>query len=886
MTPERWQHVKEIFLSALELGSAERADFLDRSCASDPSLKSEVESLIYSHDHADESYQNAAMNVAARMFADEQNDSLTGRQLGHYKIAGRIGQGGMGEVYLAHDMLLDRHVALKLLRAQFTKDVDRLNRFRREARAASALNHPNILTIHEIGEEGALHFIATEYVEGETLRQKMAGARMGVGETLDIAIQVSRALAAAHQAGIAHRDIKPENIMLRTDGYVKVLDFGLAKLAEGRQEHAGSEAPTVPMTDTQPGVVMGTVNYMSPEQARGLVVDTRTDIFSFGVVVYEMFTGKKPFGGATVSDVIASILTREPEPIPPDDRRAPEGLWRVVKKCLEKDRETRYQSAQEVLIDLEAVKRALDSAPDVSINEGNRRRPTAFASRRILAPVGAAITLIIAGVVYASWFRAKPPPTPPEIKSIAVLPLDNLSGDPAQDYFADGITEALIADLAKIGALRVISRTSVMQYKGGRKPLAEIARELNVDAVIEGSVQRSGDRVRITAQLIHAPTDRHLWAESYERDLRDILALQSEVARTIAGEIRVKLNPQEQVRLAGNRQVNPEAYDYFLRGNFYFNRGSEADWQKAIEMLERAVAADPSFAEAWGSLALTYQYGAVNFSPEEKTWQEKAFVAMQKAFSLNPELAEAHIVRGRLLWSHPSHFQHEEAIREYRRALSSNPNSDEALFQIGQVYNHIGLFDKALEEFQKALAINPNNVRARSFQGQTFLYQGRYEDALTVFRNTPRSYNPQLFGYQTAWALFQLGKKNEALTTLDEYLRDYPKDPGGTLGSMQALILAASGERAQAEKKIKVAAEKDRDSVQFHHAAYNIGAAYALMNNPEQAVKWLQTAAEDGFPCFPLFEHDSNLNSLRNDTRFTGFLANLKKQWQNYKTTL
>ena len=480
---------------------------------------------------------------------------------------------------------------------------------------------------------------------------------------------------------------------------------------------------------------------------------------------------------------------------------------------------------------------------------------------------------------------------PAPIRSVAVLPLENLSGDPAQDYFADGMTEALIANLAKIGALRVISRTSVMQYKGVGKSLPEIARELNVDAVIEGSVQRSGERVRITVQLIHTPTERNLternlWAESYERSLRDVLALQSEVAQAITGEIKVKLTPQERLHLAKARQTNPEAYDSYLRGKFYFNLYTEKDSERAIENLERAVATDPGFAEAHAALALAYQYQFVGFKPEEKQLQEKSFVEVEKALALDPDLADAYIVRGRTLWSHANHFQHEEAIRQYRRALSLNPNSDEAFFQIGLIYNHIGLFDKAHQEFQKAIAINPNNVRARWFTGQTILYQGKYREFLAISRHLPRKTNPHLAGYQIAWALFQLGRKDEALATLEEFLRDFPEDTPGTLASMQAVIFAATGERSQAEEKIKLAVEKERDSVQFHHTAYNIGAAYALMNKPEQAIEWLQSAAEDGFPCYPVFETDPHLNNIRPDPRFVAFIAKLKEQWERYQTTL
>jgi tetratricopeptide (TPR) repeat protein len=448
------------------------------------------------------------------------------------------------------------------------------------------------------------------------------------------------------------------------------------------------------------------------------------------------------------------------------------------------------------------------------------------------------------------------------------------------------MTEALIANLAKIGSLRVISRTSVMQYKGARKPLPEIARELNVDGVIEGSVQRSGDHVRVTVQLIHAPTDRQLWTETYDKDLRDVLALQSEVAWAVTGQIKIKLTPQEQSQLAKSHQVNTEAYDNYLRGKFYFARFTKADSERAIGLLEQAVSLDPGFAEAHAALALAYHYQFVFFEPEVKQWPEKIFVEVEKALALDPDLADAYIVRGRVLWTHANHFQHKEAMREYRRALELNPNSDEALYQIGQIHAHIGLFDKAHQELQRAIAINPNNVRARWQMGQAFVYQGKYEEALATLRSLPRDHNPTMTGYLIAWALFGLGRKDEASATLEEFLRDFPEDTPGTLNSMQAVIFAAAGQRARAEEKIKVAAGKDRDSLQFHHTAYSIGAAYALMNKPEQAIQGLKLAAEDGFPCYPLFATDPNLNNIRQDPRFVEFIAKLGEQWERYKTTL
>jgi len=475
---------------------------------------------------------------------------------------------------------------------------------------------------------------------------------------------------------------------------------------------------------------------------------------------------------------------------------------------------------------------------------------------------------------------------PARIQSLAVLPLENLSGDTSQDYFADGMTEALITDLAKFGALRVISLPSVMPYKGTRNPLPEIGRELNVDAVLTGSVVRSGERVRIVVQLTHVATDRNLWADSYERDLRDVLSLQREVTRDIAGEIRINLTPQEQGQLGSVRSIDPKAYDHYLRGRFYLNSQNRDDNEAAITALERAVAADPTFAAAYAELAQAYVWKLFLFAPGDRQWAEKAFVAAEKALAIDPDLAVAHLARGRILWTPANRFPHENAIREYRRALTLNPSLDEARNQLALVYCHIGAFDEALQESHKAITTNPNNNLAQLRIGQTLNFQGKYDQALSVLRAIPKEANPALVGYQIAWALFNLGKKEEASATLEQLLNDSPEDSGGLFTSVQAVLAASAGQERLAEVKIKSALERGKGFGHFHHTAYHIACAYALMNKPEQAIRWLEVAANDGFPCYPLFEKDPNLNNLRQDARFVTLLAKLRQQWEHYRTIL
>jgi serine/threonine protein kinase/Tfp pilus assembly protein PilF len=899
---EQWQRVKELFEAALERGPAERSAFLAQACAGNDLIRQEVESLLAAHEE-DSTFMNTPVG---NLLVGDKLMLAAGQRFGPYEDIFPLGEGGMGQVYLAVDTRLGRKVALKLLLSSYTDDADRVRRFGIEARAASALNHPNIVTIHEIGETDSLHFIATEFVDGETLRQHITKPRMTVGEVLDVAVQVASALQAAHAAGIVHRDIKPENIMLRHDGYAKILDFGLAKLTEKKSEPIDSEGKArVPEQKTSPGMVMGTVAYMSPEQARGLAVDARTDVWSLGVVMYEMLTGRQPFDGGTPTDVIISIAEREPAPLRMHVPEVPTQLERIVKKALAKDREQRYRNAEDLLIDLKNLKHELEIGAEVerykqstpsngsATTTGNRQLitsrlfPFGLTRSRILILAALAGVLIIAGLAYALFFRqSSPSALQTEIKSLAVLPLENPSGDTSQDYFAVGMTDALITDLAKVGALRVISLQSVMQYKGVQKPLPDIGRELNVDAVLTGSIVRSGERVRIAVQLIHAATGRNLWEDSYDRNLRDVLALQREVTRDIVGEIRIKLTPQEQMVFETVRPVIPEAYDHYLRGKFYLNRQTEKDNETAITALEHAVATDPTFAAAHAELAQAYVWKLFFFAPEEKQWAEKAFVAAEKALSLDPNLAVAYLARGLLLWTPANHFPHEKAIREFRRALSLNPNLDEARNQLARVYFHVGAFDEALQESQKAITTNPNNNLAQLRIGQILNFQLKYEQALSVLRAIPRDVNPALVGSETAWALFNLGKKEETSTLLEQLLKDYPEDNGGLFTSVQAVLAASAGQGHKAEDKIKLAIERGKGFGHFHHTAYHIACAYALMNKPEQAIKWLDVTADDGFPCYPLFERDANLDNLRQDARFVAFLAKQREQWEHYKTIL
>lgn len=469
-----------------------------------------------------------------------------------------------------------------------------------------------------------------------------------------------------------------------------------------------------------------------------------------------------------------------------------------------------------------------------------------------------------------------------EVDSIAVLPLASSSADPSRDYFEEGITEALINELAEVDALRVISRSAVMPYKNKRKTTAQIGRELNVDAVMTGSVSRARERVVIALQLVHVRTGRIVWEASYERDLRDVLRVVGEVRRGIVDKLKLPQPPQG-AREASIQRVNPEAYDHYLRGQFHLHRQNARDNEAAIAALERAVTIDSRFAAAHAELAQAYVWKLYLFSPDEPQWAEKAFVAAEKALALDPDLAVAYLARGRILWTPANRFPHEKAIREYRRALALNPSLDEARNQLALVYSHVGAFDAALEEARKAELINPSNTLAQFRVAQTFNFQGRHEEALAALERLPQEVNPALIGHQMAWALFNLGRHAEAAAKLEQLLHDYPADTGGVFTSMQAVLAASSGDARLAEKKIAAAIDLGKGFGHFHHTAYHVASAYALMNKSDQAVKWLQVTADDGFPCYPLFERDPTLDTIRADARFVAFMASLKDQWEQYR---
>lgn len=545
---------------------------------------------------------------------------------GKYKVLKELGRGGMGIVYKAEDIKLKRAVALKFLPPELTRDPDARERFIQEARAASALDHPNICAIHEIEDtEAGQMYIAMACYEGESLKEKIARGPLEVEEATDIAIQIAQGLAKAHRKDIVHRDIKPANIMMTDEGVAKILDFGLAKLA-GQ------------VRLTRAGTTMGTVAYMSPEQARGEAVDHRTDIWSLGVVLYEMLTGELPFKGEYEQGLIHSILNDQLRRVTTVRKSLPPELERIIGKAMARDAAERYQHAHDIELDLKSLRKRIETEKE----DKKPAKPLSLKRKLSYAAGGLIVLLAILFLAKITIFKERQKP----IDSIAVLPFQNLSADPEQEYFSDGMTDALLAELSKIKALRVISRTSVMRYKKAEKPLPQIARELNVTAIIEGSVQRAEDEVRITAQLVRAAPEKHVWANSFTKNFKNILALQSEVAQAIAKEIDITMTAEDRQRLTGSRPVDPEAHEAYLKGHFFIDKWTETDIRKGIAYFEQAIAKDPSFASAYTGLAEGYDnLCTLRLMPAKEGIQKIKELAL-KALSIDKSHAEAYAFIG------------------------------------------------------------------------------------------------------------------------------------------------------------------------------------------------------------------------------------------------
>ena len=783
---------------------------------------------------------------------------MVGTTIFHYKILEKIGQGGMGEVFLAQDTSLDRKVALKFLPEDLQEDPTARKRFLREAKSSAALDHPYICHIHEVGESDGKDFIAMEYVEGQTLKDKLASGPLPLKQALETAVQIAGAMEKAHEKKIVHRDLKPSNIMLTPQGHVKVMDFGLAKQLIPTEGVGSQEQALTALTKT--GVTLGTLAYMSPEQLRGEEVDTRSDVFSFGVLLYEMMAGVNPFLKPQRMETASAILRDEPSPLSSCAPEVPERLEHIVKKMLPKQVDDRYESAREVRVELEGL--LTGAVPFIPARPRlTRRRWLALAGLGVVATLATFLALDVGG--WRDWLEGLAGVSGgPRIQSLAVLPLDNLSGDRDQGYFAAGMHEALITDLAKLGGFK-----RVIRYQQTEKSLPEIAQELGVDAVITGSVLREGDRVRITAQLINATTQELLWANRYERQLGDVLSLQNEIVEAITREMNLQLTSGEQARLASARTVNPEAHEAYLRGQFHWRRLSPADLETALGYFELALEKDPDYALAYTGISRVWagrQQRAL-VSPREATPKAKA--AAVKAIELDNTLAETHhalaIVR---TWSE---WDWEGGEIAFQRAIELNPNYPEARAYYSDFLTIMGRHDEAMAQIERALELDPFNALYQALYSNVLLGVRRYDDAIAqsrkAFKMSPGLWFAQgnIFlslhlkgAYEEALAeqkkLIDLLGDSEVAEALD---RGYAQ--GGYRGAMRlaAETLAARSRRT-------------------HTLALVVSGLYLRAGENDLALEWLERAFADRDPNLP-YLGGPHSDSLRDDPRFQDLMRRM-----------
>jgi TolB-like protein/Flp pilus assembly protein TadD len=832
-TPERWKEIDRIFSAAVELKPDERLTFLDQACGADDELRKEVE-LMLAHDLPQSLVGARAIEEATQLLAPNSPQKLQNENIGPYQVIKSLGAGAMGHVYLAHDKRLKRSVAVKLLSFYDVTEEERIRRFRREAFAASALNHPNILTIYEIGEADGQHFIATEFVDGQTLQSLIDKGAVSNVKAVDIAIQVAKALAAAHAAGIIHRDIKPANIMLRADGLVKVLDFGIAKYTEADGEDQ-DEAHLL----TTPGTVIGTAAYMSPEQARGNPIDSRTDIWSLGVILYELIAGRRPFAGATAMDVMSGVLERRPPTFSDHNLRVPAALERVVFRALEKDRDARYSSANEVLTDLNTSAKTLEVAP-----QGERHTPPN-------KQVPGAVQKEASG-------------------SIAVLPFVNMSADPENEYFCDGLSEQLLNALTKIEDLKVAARTSTFSFKGKDVTVSGIGRALNVTSVLEGSVRKSGNRLRINVKLIKAADGYHLWSEQYDRELQDIFDVQDEIALAVVDSLKVKLLGKEKAAVLKRYTENVEAYQLYLKGRYYWWKTEPEEFAKGLNYFERALEADASYALSYCGLNSYYGFGAAwGMVPPNVGWP-KALAANAKALELDDTLAEVHNnLGGQLMVYRRNPAAAEEEIS---RALELNPRFQEAHYLYSFFLLTKGRFGEAIAEAKVALELDPFSLRLNHNLGNSYYIARRFDEAISQYQQAVEldAKNPSLHE--------SLGDAFEQNALYDEAVAEWQSAIALSNDTDGAILFGKDYSENGFAHAVKLLAQKklqrlnERLERGEYIAAIHFARVYVRLGETEQAFAWLEKACEER-NVFPLLLHaDPFYDSLRPDPRFATLL--------------
>jgi len=904
---DRWRRLEALFYAALELKPEARAELLDKSCDGDTALRKEVETLLESAEKPMDFLEKPVLEAAHRMIGDPSPTSITpGTQLTHYEIISMIGAGGMGEVYLAEDKRLRRKVALKMLAPELTRDERGLRRFEHEAHAASALNHPNILTIHEFGQADGMHFIASEFIEGVTLRQRLANGRLELSTAVEIAIQIASALAAAHACGIVHRDIKPENVIVRTDGIVKVLDFGIAKLTERRVgETIRRRATTVGASTSEPGMVLGTAKYMSPEQARGVEVDARSDIFSLGAVIYELVTGRSAFDGDTASDIIAEILKVEPPPPVEFVPEVPHEIERIISKALRKDRESRYQTVKDLLIDLQDFKKESEFQAQLrrSVRPADRsagarssgargaprlepakvgsvsRRSVTVEDRtldsdlispgKLLAVAGLLLAMLIIGYFALRKSNTTPPPARP--RSLAILPFRNLKQDPETDFLGFSLADAVITKLSYVNALTVRPSSSVDKYRNQILDARKVGADLNVDTLLTGSFIKDGDDLRITTQLVDVKLDKILWQDAIDLKYDKLLTVQDRVAQQIIKGLELNLSPSEAANLKPDGVINSLAYEYYLRGVDLYSLN---EFATAIQMLEKSAAIEPKYALTWAHLGRAYTTNAsLRFGGRED--YAKAQSAYEKAIALNPSLVEPRIYMANLL---TDTGKVEQAVPLLRSALQISPNNAEAHWELGYAYRFGGMLEESVAECEKARQNNPQ-VKINSSALNSYLYLGEYQKFM---QSLPANDSIYILFYH-GFGEYYLNNYPQASRDFDRAFEMEPSLLPANVG--KALSYSIKHDNAHGLKLLRETEDRIEElGVTDPEGIYKIAQAYAVLGDKASALHMLRHSIGGGFFCYPYFVRDPLLQNIRNEPEVQILMSQARQRHEEFKT--
>ena len=786
---------------------------------------------------------------------------MIGQTLGHYRILEKIGAGGMGEVYRARDERLGRDVAIKLLPPDLVSDESVRKRLRKEAQALSKLNHPNIEILFELGSKDEAEFLVVEYIPGVTLSDRLAQGPLPERETARLGVQLANGLAAAHSQGVVHCDLKPGNLRITPDGRLKILDFGIAKSLRVTRESSKYDVTTESATGDQG--VAGTLPYMAPEQLRSEPADARSDLYSAGAVLYEMATGQRAFQDGIAPRLTDAILHQAAVPPRAVNARISPELERIILKCLQKEPENRYQSAAELEVDL----RQLTTIEVPRSGTAVGRLPIWRRHRSVATALAVALSAIVVGLSVGRWWEQQASRSGPgRIQSLAVLPLQNLSGDLQKDHFADGMTDQLIADLSQISALRVISRTTMMQYKGTRKPLPQIARELSVDAVIEGSVLSSDNRVRINAELFQGATDKNLWAKSYERDARDVLKMQGEVASAIADEIRIAVTQQERARLSHAPPVIPAAYEAYLEGRYHWHQGTEHDWQQARQYFEQAAQIDPNYASAYAGLA---DYYLLTDELPPRVAMPKAKQNALKALEIDPTLAEAHTSLGEVRFL--ADWNWSEAERDFRCALELNPGDVEAHCMYSAYLSAMGRGEEALAETRRAQQLDPLSIATRITVGWTFYYARRYDQAIEQCGKI-LELEPNSVGARDCLGLSYLAKKmyEKAIQECQRAVDLSGNDLNRAADLARAHALA--GNKIEARKALS---ELRARATRSYVPPSLFAQIHLSLGEKKQGLAWLETAYADRDGYLARLKVEPAFDSVRSDPAFQDLMRRL-----------